>query len=239
MSTRSSTWFVDAGGAFRPVEAQPLEGYAVAARVYRHSDGYPSGHGRDLHAFLDAVADQTADTRYSDPSYLAAKLVVYLAREFAETYAPDSSGQYVRTSHADTRPLDFLSVGVLQRDPGDIEYVYVVDCGTRAARPRITCYEIAYPDGWDAPAALGVERAIPGPWSVAYLQAAEPDALPAAEGILVEIVEDADEMGLPRVDVSGPSREAVLDYIRAHWGDEDADWFDEYVAGRISGPREV
>jgi hypothetical protein len=113
MSTRSTTWFVS-GDTSRP-----------EAKVYRHADGYPEGHGRDLQRFFGDVADQTRDTRFDDPSYLAAKLIVWLAREFATSY---DGGK--RTSHADTRPLDFLSVGVVQDDPGDVEFVYVVDCAT-------------------------------------------------------------------------------------------------------------
>lgn len=162
MSTRSTTWFVDAGGRFAPVEGRPLADYDVAARVYRHSDGYPEGHGKELHEFFAAIEAQTRDTRYGDPSYLAAKLVVYLAREFASDYDPER-GEFV--SHAETRPLDFLSVGVCQHDPGDIEYVYVIDCGTRAERPRVTCYAVS--GGWDVGAGgdsfLGTEQEIPTP----------------------------------------------------------------------------
>jgi hypothetical protein len=50
------------------------------ATVYRHSDGYLECGGRDIFRFFDAVREQTGgDTRFGDPSYLAAKYVVWLA----------------------------------------------------------------------------------------------------------------------------------------------------------------
>lgn len=83
------------------------------AIVYRHWDGYPEGMGQDLYRFLEEVKNQCADTRFNDPPYLAAKYVVWQAGE----YAKDK-----------TKPLDFLSVGVVQEDPGDIEFRYTLHC---------------------------------------------------------------------------------------------------------------
>lgn len=97
------------------------------AIVYRHSDGYPSGMGADFTTFFDAVEAQTNDTRYSDPSYLAAKFVVWLAGEFAIS-GKFVGDEYVSESHRVEAPLRFLSVGILDRDPGDIEYRYWVIC---------------------------------------------------------------------------------------------------------------
>lgn len=69
---------------------------------------------------------------------------------------------------------------------------------------------------------------------VRYLQAVEPEQLPEKpEGIAVDVVETHDEMGFPRVDVSGSSRESLLEYVRAGWGDDDADWFKEWVEDRV------
>jgi hypothetical protein len=128
MSTRSTTHFIS--------------GEHTAAIIYRHSDGYPEGHGKDLDRFFDDVEAQTSDRRYTDPSYLAAKLVVWLAREFALSF--DAERGFV--SHADTRPLDFISVGIVDSDPADIEYRYTIDCGqlndNGAGRPTVTCYEV-------------------------------------------------------------------------------------------------
>lgn len=134
MSTRSTTHFIG------------HKGETPEAIIYRHSDGYPEGHGRDLQAFFAAVEEQTQDTRFNDPSYLSAKLVVFLAREFATS---PSLTTHEWTSHADTRPLDFISVGIVSKDPGDIEYRYVVNCGEHGedGRPIVTCYGI----GWNAP----------------------------------------------------------------------------------------
>lgn len=115
MSTRSTTWFVSLG--------------VPEAKVYRHSDGYPEGHGVDLQRFFSDVEEQTRDTRYTDPTYLAAKLVVWLAGEFS---APGS--------------LDFLGVGIVQEDPSDVEYVYVIDCDALGedGRPKVTCHHAVF-----------------------------------------------------------------------------------------------
>lgn len=91
----------------------------IAAKIYRHSDGYPGtvdgteyGVLADLQTFFKTVKEQTNDTRFMDPTYLAAKFVVWQAGEFSR------SG----------KPLDFLSLGVCQKDPGDIAYTYFVNC---------------------------------------------------------------------------------------------------------------
>jgi hypothetical protein len=111
-----------------------------AAIVYRHADGYPEGHGVELQEFFDAVETQTNDTRFNDPSYLAAKLVVWLADKFATRFEWD--GPNMR--EVKTEKLDFISVGVVMKDPGDIEYRYVVDCSLKngATRPTVTAYEV-------------------------------------------------------------------------------------------------
>lgn len=131
MSTRSTTHFIGYGNK------------APEAIIYRHSDGYPEGHGKDLQRFFADVEAQTKDTRFSDPNYLAARLVVWLARKFATTY--ESTGRkWKTTSHANERPLDFISVGVVREDPADIEFRYVVDCDRQGedGRPLVTCHKI-------------------------------------------------------------------------------------------------
>ena len=88
------------------------------AIIYRHSDGYPDGNNgvlSDLRRFFADVERQTKDTRFNNPSYLAAKFVVWQAGE-----------------NAIARPLDFLGVGVVATDPGDIEYRYIVTCANDA-----------------------------------------------------------------------------------------------------------
>jgi hypothetical protein len=101
------------------------------AIVYRHSDGYPGGeYGvlADLRRFFDEVEAQTNDTRFSDPPYLAAKFVVWQAEENSDNSDPEIN-------------LDFLGVGVVLEDPGDIEWRYFVDY-TLGSRPAVN-YERA------------------------------------------------------------------------------------------------
>ena len=92
------------------------------AIVYRHWDGYPKEVGMlgDLQRFFDAVEEQTTDRRFGDPSYLAAKFIVWQANEY----------------RAAGGILDFLSVGTTLVDPGDISYRYHVWCN--GARPDVT-----------------------------------------------------------------------------------------------------
>lgn len=104
MSTRCTTHFQENG--------------RTVAIIYRHWDGYPSSAGADLLRFIDACAE-LSDARFSDPTYLAAKYVVFLAGIFREKKAISD--------------LDFLSVGIVQEDPEDIEYRYAVECGDRSA----------------------------------------------------------------------------------------------------------
>lgn len=105
MSTRANIHFTD--------------GERLSANIYRHSDGYPSGLGADLHRFLDEAA-KLNDNRFSDAEYLAAKYLVWQASEY---------------NHG-SNPLDFLSVSPCIEDHGDIEYLYKVVCENRE-RPKI------------------------------------------------------------------------------------------------------
>lgn len=136
MSTRSTTHFVEGG--------------KTCAIVYRHADGYPDGHGAELQEFFADVEAQTQDTRYNDPSYLAAKLVVWLADKFANKYERDeATGEY---GYVKSQPLDFLSVGVCIEDPEDIEYRYVIQCDEHVpphARPLVKCIEVGWGDEAD------------------------------------------------------------------------------------------
>lgn len=133
MSTRSTTHFI-----WRDAEK-------VEAIVYRHSDGYPKGAGTDIYKFFEDVKAQVShgDTRFEDPTYLAAKYVVWLARMFASTWVSRDEENNVKPgfiSHANERPMDFLSVGVCMSDPGDIEYRYIVDCyNLTDGMPTVTC----------------------------------------------------------------------------------------------------
>lgn len=131
MSTRSTTHFLDSELSKKPT-----------AIIYRHSDGYPEGAGADLLAFVERCA-LLPDSRFTDASYLAAKYVVYLAEMFAVNYNHNIPG-------SDPTPkaerLDFLSVGVCNADPGDIEYCYHVICDGSGAnhRPQVKCFKVNY-----------------------------------------------------------------------------------------------
>lgn len=94
------------------------EGETIA-NIYRHSDGYPEAVLPDLQEFFAAVQEQTLDTRFSDPSYLAAKFVVWQAERFSR------SG----------RPLNFLSLGIVNEDAKDGEWVYTVHCHNKWNEP--------------------------------------------------------------------------------------------------------
>lgn len=122
MSTRSTTHFVDKLG-------DPPK-----AIIYRHADGYPTGAGADIYAFLKEVAENVQDTRFDDASYLAAKYVVFLAREFSVDYDFSVSPMVTKPKAS---PLDFLSVGVMQDDPGDIEYRYTIVSALHSDLPSV------------------------------------------------------------------------------------------------------
>jgi hypothetical protein len=143
MSTRSTTHFQENG--------QDI------AIVYRHSDGYPEGAGVDLLRFIGECA-KLQDSRLSDPSYLAAKYVVFLADMFNRTMKKvNGEYKYVKSKSK----LEFLGVGVLMEDPGDIRYRYIVDCGNIVdGKPKVTCNPVScsYPENiWKQ----GPEVAIP------------------------------------------------------------------------------
>lgn len=121
MSTRSNIHFTGFGST------------TIVANIYRHSDGYPEGVFPDLEKFFDEVERQTSDTRFDDPSYLAAKFVVWQAGENAKIAAYD----YKNGRPGEVKPLDFLSVGVVSYDAADGEYIYTVACGVNG-RPTVT-----------------------------------------------------------------------------------------------------
>jgi hypothetical protein len=125
MSTRCTTHFVN--------------GNNTAAIVYRHSDGYPDGAGKDIVKFFEECC-KLRDSRIGDASYLAAKYVVFLAQMFAVDYV--WNGDKYNDVPRENR-LDFLSVGVVMQDPRDIDYRYVVDCSNiENGHPSLKCYRI-------------------------------------------------------------------------------------------------
>jgi hypothetical protein len=87
------------------------------AIVYRHWDG--DDLEEDLNAFLDEVEKQCADTRFDDPTYLAAKFVVWQAAQYTND-----------------QPLNFLGVGICIDEVFQTEYNWAVSCTTKN-RPTI------------------------------------------------------------------------------------------------------
>lgn len=111
MATRSTTHFM-------------FSAEQTGAIVYRHWDGYPEVAGAAILRFLRTVKENTADTRFSDAEYLAARYVAFLADEFS-TQTSYVDGSYVEEA---LPKYAFTSVGVCMDDPGDIEYRYRVHC---------------------------------------------------------------------------------------------------------------
>lgn len=111
MATRSSQHFGETyGGTFR-----------AEAMVYKHWDGYPENMLPLFEQFFTAVKEQCGgDTRFNDPTYLAAKWVVFLADD-GRALSGELQGER-------QPPMRFLGVGVITEDPGDIEYTYRVHC---------------------------------------------------------------------------------------------------------------
>ena len=124
MSTRANIHFEQYGG--------------LQANVYRHSDGYPAGLGRDLETFLDDVAANVQDTRFDDAEYLAAKFLVWQAQRYARKLIHAGGGEW---TYEPAHPLDFLGVSPCIEDHGDIEYRYRVRC-TGTERPTVTWEEV-------------------------------------------------------------------------------------------------
>ena len=91
-----------------------------AAIVYRHYDGMDLDN--DVSEFFADVERATTDTRYGDPSYLAAKFVCWQMTQYAK---------------GNRALLATLGVGIVQQDPGDIEYRCIVMCKDSSLRPDI------------------------------------------------------------------------------------------------------
>ena len=104
----------------------------IEARIYRHSDGYPEGLGQDLVAFLQELKDNVRDNRFNDAGYLAAK-----GGGRDATY----NRQY---ANGEPHDLNFLGVGVVSADPGDIEYRYEVmgDDYDANGLPKVMVYDV-------------------------------------------------------------------------------------------------
>ncbi len=104
----------------------------VIAKVYQHSDGYPESENGilcKLQRFFRAVEADTNDCRFNDPSYLAAKFVVWATQADRAEQAQWRRESKLTQAGKDG-PLNFLGYGVCMEDPGDIDYTYYVECGS-------------------------------------------------------------------------------------------------------------
>jgi hypothetical protein len=115
MSTRCNIHFVNTNDV----------GGGIVANIYRHYDGDPNNVDRDLTRFFKTVEAHTTDTRFHDPSYLAAKFVVWQADENTTT----------------RHKMDFTGVGIMNEDAGDAAYIYTVDCTSAVWFPKISWRE--------------------------------------------------------------------------------------------------
>ncbi len=114
----------------------------LRAKVYRHSDGYPEGLGKDLKEFLALLKKTVKDTRFGDASYLAAKWVVHDSER--GNYRYETRGDKYERVQNESR-LDFLGVGIIMEDPGDIDYSYDVICDSsinKNVMPKIKHKEV-------------------------------------------------------------------------------------------------
>jgi hypothetical protein len=110
------------------------------AIIYRHSDGYPEepGLGQDLQRFVADIRANVKDKRFGDAAYLAAKWVVWDAHQYRAMLAGVDKRMQRESKEVD-HICNFLSIGILRADPGDIEYRYKVVCD---GVPTITCEKI-------------------------------------------------------------------------------------------------
>lgn len=112
------------------------------ARVYHHYDGDPETMARDLGLFFDDVAAQCGprgnDNCFTDPSYLAAKFIVWQATR----YARDPGGYEGAPKGG---PMYFSGVAPCIVAPPDIAYLHTVRCPAdvtdKAERPTVTSRE--------------------------------------------------------------------------------------------------
>ena len=117
------------------------------AIVYRHSDGYPDGLGQDLVRFIEEVRT-LRDTRLGDPSYLAAKWVVFDVLEH-QAYMAKSNADNEKIGQEPYYMLErlgFLGTGIVNKDPSDIEYRYHVVCDGKV---ETIAWDGGFGDKWD------------------------------------------------------------------------------------------
>jgi len=86
------------------------------AIVYRHYDGYDIPD--DMKDFFTELKENVNDTRFNNPTYLAAKFIVWQAHEYTK------KTDYQKESHY----LDFLGVSPSLENHDDIDVCWLVNC---------------------------------------------------------------------------------------------------------------
>ena len=102
------------------------------ANIYVHSDGDPAYLGTDIKEFLKEC-DKLRDKRFDDASYLAARFVVWYAFRHLMGMEDDSV-------------VDFIGIGIYERDAGDAEYVYKIPCNNNKI-PAVAVAEKSFSSG--------------------------------------------------------------------------------------------
>ncbi len=95
--------------------------------IYRHSDGYPECTGEDLVEFMYQCS-LMKDSRLNNPSYLAAKYVVWLAHFFTK-YSLWPARNLTKEEYENPQNyLNFLSVGIINaKDAKNMNFVYYIN----------------------------------------------------------------------------------------------------------------
>lgn len=123
ISTRASIHFLSEG------DDKP------EAIVFRHGDGDPDGAGQDLLRFCADLSANLTDTRFLDPTLLAARWVVWDAQNYQEAVGNQGGHR-----------CDFLGVRVMLEDSPDIAYRYLVLCRGlygKGTRPKVICQQVS------------------------------------------------------------------------------------------------
>jgi len=134
MATRSTTHFVSSFFNSRAI-------------IYVHHDGYPSEGGERVLRFLETVRDKVpqSSTRFNDNSLTATRFAVFMFHRYLDNKkAYPMPGKNIDNYHV----LDTISVAVVDSDPGDIEYRYIVLCDEieEDGTPKVIVESVW--DGW-------------------------------------------------------------------------------------------
>ena len=121
----------------------------VIAKLYVHFDGYPSGLGKDLIQFFNDVKNNVKDTRFSDPSYLASKFIIWQAIQDMKIK------QYQEPSY-----LNVSGPGIIVKDDTSVDFVYNIDCSKFDSNDGFPLVKVANYNGGEGEIFVTLEEAI-------------------------------------------------------------------------------